>query len=267
MSNEDSVRVRTFYNQEHARISISELCARCVQDVLYLLDSATGPDGVDDTGEPLDPEASKLYWEFREWFGPNVAATIQSMVVGPLLSRISVDSDGSVHIEDEVYKKYDSSDAEGMSRHISRMKWIASEIPLLIESYGQLYEQESSVALAMCDDVFAFDYSSESAYQFVDECLPALEVFYLHAQDGGRLLRGDMEAEDAFRASLEWSRDRVKELESSRKKALTSSSPSESQRVEIQYEITKLESRRKRMENSISEIENTINDLVERLYD
>ena len=267
MSNDRGIRVKTFYNQEHARISISELCARCVQDVLYLLDSATGPDGPDETGESLDPESSKLYAEFREWFGPNVAATIQSMVVGPLLSRISFDIEGNVHIEDEVYKKYSSKDLSGVSRDVARMKWIASEIPMLVESYGQLYEQEQAVALAMCDDVFEFDYSADSARQFIDECLPKLEVFYLHAQDGGRLMRGDVEAEDAFRSSLEWSRERVKELESSRKEALSTKTPNEGQRVEIQYEITKLESRRKRMEKSINEIEDKINDLVERLYD
>lgn len=270
MSSDGPVRVKSFYNQEHARVAISELCARCVHDVLYMLDVATGPDGPDESGEPIDPETSKLYKEFRDWFAPNVGAAIQGLVVGPLLSRISFDSDGLVHIEDEVYSSYDDTRKQGnVSTMVARMKWIASEIPILVESYGQLYEEESSIALAMCDDVFSFNYDCgiDEVQQFVEECLPKLEMYHLHAQEGGRLLRGDIEAEQQFRESLDWSRNRIAELERDRVDALESESPSESQRVEIQYEINKLESRRKKMEQAVSSLDDKINILVEKLYD
>ena len=146
------IRVRTFDNQEHARILVSELCARCVQDILYLLDTATGPDGSDEIETPPDPETSRLYKEFRDWFGPNVGATIQSLVVGPLLARMSIDDEGRVHIEDDVYRDYRADrNAFDIGRMISRAKWLACEIPILIESYGELYEAESVEAMSMCE--------------------------------------------------------------------------------------------------------------------
>ena len=58
------IRVRTFDNQEHARVAVSELCARCVQDILYLLDAATGPNGGDEIEVAADPETSRMYKEF-----------------------------------------------------------------------------------------------------------------------------------------------------------------------------------------------------------
>jgi len=264
----NKVRVRTFDSQEHARVAISELCARCVQDVLYLLDSATGPNGADEIETPPDPETSRLYQEFRDWFGPNVGSAIQGLVVGPLLSRLAVDEEGRAHIEDDVYRDYRSERGSfDKQRMISRAKWLACEIPLLAESYGELYEAESVEALSLCSDIAEFDFDSDEAGDYITQMLPQLEKWFLYSNPGGRLLRGDKSAEEAFIESLNSARDRVKELELAQKEAVSAESPTEEQRVLIEYEINKIESRVRKMEKALSSLNDQREALIEKLYE
>lgn len=262
------IRVRTFDNQEHARVAVSELCARCVQDILYLLDAATGPNGSDEIEVAPDPETSRMYKEFRDWFGPNVGATIQGLVVGPLLSRLSVDLEGRVTVEDDVFNDYRAErGVYNKERMESRAKWLVCEIPLMIESYGELYEQEAVEALAACQDVAAFDFSAEGTEDYVEQILPDLERWFLYSQPGGRMMRGDLAATEAFKESLEFARRRVAELEQDQKEALVAESPTDEQRVIIEYEINKIESRVKKMEKALAKLNDNREQLIERLYD
>jgi len=262
------IRVRTFDNQEHARVSVSELCARCVQDILYLLDAATGPNGGDEIETPPDPETSRLYQEFRDWFGPNVGSTIQALVVGPLLSRLAVDLEGRAHIEDDVYRDYRAERGVlNKERMISRAKWLVCEIPLMIESYGELYEHEEVEALAQCKDVAEFDYANEDPSEFIEQMLPDLEQWFLFSQPGGRMLRGDQDASAAFAQSLEFARERVAELEAAQKEALVAESPTDDQKFIIEYEINKIESRVRKMEKALKRLNENREQLIERLYD
>tara|TARA_Y100000114_G_C11763516_1_gene331438 strand:- start:2798 stop:3595 length:798 start_codon:yes stop_codon:yes gene_type:complete len=263
----DTIRVKSFYSQEHARIAISEICARCVQDVLYMLDTATGPDGPDALDAPPDPETSKLYQEFRDWFGPNLGASIQGLVVGPLLSRISFDSDGFVHIEDDVYKHYESVGSNINARNRSRVKWLACELPVLIEQYRQLYESEEAEALALVQDIVCFDFESEGADEHIQQILPTMEMYNLYAQPGGRLIRGDADAEKEFASGLEWARSRLSELETETEAALSSESPTDDQKYIIEYEISKLSAKKKKLDKAVEDIESKIDTLVDRLYE
>lgn len=261
-------RVRSFYNQEHARVAVSELCARCVQDILYLLDSATGPNGADEIDVAPDPETSRLYKEFRDWFAPNVGSTIQALVVGPLLSRISVDSDGMAHIEDEIYRDYRAErSSNDFQRMVSRAKWLATEIPLMIESYGELYEGEVVDAAAIVSDVASFDFDSAETKDYVEQTLPELEKWFLYSQPGGRMLRGDRDAINAYTESLEETRRMVKDLESKQRTALESDEVTDENRKLIEYEISKVESRLRRMEKAMDELDRKREDLIEKLYE
>lgn len=268
MSDISTTRVKTFYNQEHARVVVSEICARCVQHVLYLLDSATGPNGSDEVEDAPDPETSRLYNEFREWFAPNVGATIQSMVVGPLLSRLSVDADGSAHIEDDIYQNYDVSRTAGnYNRMVARAKWLACEIPILIEQYGQLYEHEEVEALGLVNDVAGFDFDSPDTRDYIEQVLPDLERWNLFSQPGGRMLRGDASAIEEYRDSLEWSRDRVKELETETKNALEAEEITDDQRHVLEWEITKISAKIKKFDESRKSLIKRMEDLQEKLFD
>lgn len=262
------VRVRTFYNQDHARIAVSEICARCVQDILYLLDSATGPNGGEELDVAPDPETSRLYKEFRDWFAPNVGGTIQALVVGPLLSRLAVDDEGYAHIEDDIYRDYRSERlASDSARMESRAKWLACEIPLMIESYGELYEYEVSDALGLVADVARFDFESEETKDYVEQVLPELERWFLFSQPGGRMLRGDQEAIDAYQENLELTRKRVKELESKQKDVLESEQVSEEDRHLIEYEISKVEARIRKLEKAVKSLDDRREELIEKLYE
>lgn len=262
------IRVRTFDNQEHARVAVSELCARCVQDILYLLDAATGPNGGDEIEVAPDPETSRMYKEFRDWFGPNVGATIQALVVGPLLSRLSVDTEGRVTVEDDVFNDYKAErGVHNKDRMESRAKWLVCEIPLMIESYGELYEHEIVEAMAACEDVVGFDFSSGDTADYVEQMLPDLERWFLYSQPGGRMMRGDLAAAEAFKESLDFARVRVAELESAQKEALVTDSPNDEQRIVIEYEINKIESRIKKMDKAVKKLNEDRESLIERLYD
>ena len=262
------VRVRTFYNQEHARIAVSELCARCVHDILYLLDSATGPNGGDEYESAPDPETSRLYKEFRDWFAPNVGSTIQALVVGPLLSRLAVDEEGYAHIEDDVYRDYRMDRiATDKERMISRAKWVATELPLMIESYQELYEDEVQDAMGLANDVISFDFSSEETKDYIEQVLPDLEKWFMYSQPGGRMLRGDQKAIDAYMESLEVARGFVEKLESDQKRALSSDDLTDEDRHIIEFEISKVEARIRKMEKAMRALDDKREELIEKLYE
>lgn len=81
------------------------------------------------------------------------------------------------------------------------------------------------------------------------------------------MMRGDLVATEAFKESLESARIRVAELESAHKEALVSDSPNDEQRVVIEYEINKIESRIKKMEKATKKLNEDRESLIERLYD
>lgn len=81
------------------------------------------------------------------------------------------------------------------------------------------------------------------------------------------MMRGDQDASEAFAESLEFARERVAELEAAQKEALVAESPTDDQRVIIEYEINKIESRVKKMENALKRLNENREQLIERLYD
>jgi hypothetical protein len=185
-----------------------------------------------------------------------------------LLSRLAVDDEGRAHIEDDVYNDYKSERGSfDKERMIARAKWLACEIPLLAESYGELYEHESVEALSLCSDIAGFDFTSDEAGDYITQILPQLEKWFLFSNPGGRLMRGDKDAQEAFMESLSSARERVKELEDAQKKAVTADKPTEEQRVLIEYEINKIESRVRKMEKALASLNDQRESLIEKLYE
>ena len=81
------------------------------------------------------------------------------------------------------------------------------------------------------------------------------------------MMRGDLAAAEAFKESLDFARVRVAELESAQKEALVTDSPNDEQRIVIEYEINKIESRIKKMEKAVKKLNEDRESLIERLYD
>ena len=67
--------------------------------------------------------------------------------------------------------------------------------------------------------------------------------------------------------SLSSARERVKELEDAQKKAVTADKPTEEQRVLIEYEINKIESRVRKMEKALASLNDQRESLIEKLYE
>ncbi len=206
------IRIRTFGDQDAGRIAVSDLSARAVCDILYLLDTATGPDGPDAIDSPPDPETSRLYKEFRDWFGPQVGAAIQGLVVGPLLSRLSVDEHGRCHIAEESYRAFLPDD----QRLASRIRWLCEEIPSLADTYGQLSQEEKAKAVDCVYAAQGLDLNDPQQAQLAQELLPALERWFIWANPGAKILRGDKETIKALLDGLDGVRERVAVLEAER---------------------------------------------------
>lgn len=260
------IRVKTFADQDHGRVSVSELASRASADILYLLDSATGPQGSENLDPSPDPETSRIYKEFRDWFGPQVSQTIMGLVVGPLLSRISVDVDGRVHVEESVYRQYLSSE----DRLVARIKWLCEEIPSLIETYGQLIEEneEPGDALKAVDTASALDMGSSSDRRVARILLPELEKWFLYSNPGALIFRGDDETIQQLIDSMPSSEKIIKRIEGERAQAICASKSDSIKEEDIPYirdEINKADLSIRKLEDKLIEIENRREKLIESL--
>ena len=81
------------------------------------------------------------------------------------------------------------------------------------------------------------------------------------------MLRGDRDAINAYTESLEETRRMVKDLESKQRTALESDEVTDENRKLIEYEISKVESRLRRMEKAMDELDRKREDLIEKLYE
>ena len=81
------------------------------------------------------------------------------------------------------------------------------------------------------------------------------------------MLRGDQEAIDAYQENLALTRKRVKELESKQKDVLESAQVSEEDRHLIEYEISKVEARIRKLEKAVKSLDDRREELIEKLYE
>ena len=261
-----TIRVRTFADQDAGRVSVSELASRASADILYLLDSATGPEGSDSFDPSPDPETSRLYKEFRDWFGPQVSQTIMGLVVGPLLSKLSVDQEGRVYIEDSVYRQYLSSD----DRLAGRVRWLCEEIPSLIETYGQLIEDsaEPGDALKVVDAASALDMSSPDDRKVARILLPELEKWFLYSNPGALIFRGHEESLQELIDAMPSSERLIKKIESEREEAIRASKSDSIKEKDVPYiqdEISRTELSIRKLEDKLIELEKRRESLIESL--
>jgi len=257
------LRVMTFGDQDAARILIAELAARAVEDVLYILDSATGPEGSDNIDPPPSPEIAKAYKEFRDWFGPQVGASIQSLVVGPLLSRLSVDSDGRAYVDDQEVTSY----APGIDRLSSRVQWLTDETPSLIQTYGQLSEDEADSAMGIVSTMTGLDLEDVDDRAIALEMLPELERWFMYSNPGAKILRGDKEAVEDLIASTQALRTKLAEYELKREDALAAyeSGKDEVDVEELTRELHRVEAQIIKHEDKLTKLEKRQAGLVEKI--
>tara|TARA_B100000927_G_scaffold278034_1_gene260246 strand:- start:12328 stop:13158 length:831 start_codon:yes stop_codon:yes gene_type:complete len=180
------LQIRTFRDQSTDRTEVYELCARFACDVLSMIDDATGTDP-----ENGSPEVAEEYLRFRNWLGPNIVQMTQSSVVGPLLSGLTVFDDGSASFVGGNFTSRKHKDVAMGTE--GRIRWICSEVPSLIDAYGELYEEEVEPAIKLVERAsFMVENGAnpEDLYEIVEE----LETLYLHCSPGARLVRGDEKA-------------------------------------------------------------------------
>ena len=258
------LKVKTFADQDGARVQISELTARVVEDVLYILDSATGPDGIDNVDPAPSPEISEAYNEFRGWFGPQVGAAVQGLLVGPLLSRLSVDHDGRAYIEADGPSV--TSYAPQVDRLKSRITWLVEEIPSLVSTYSELLDGEADDALACVSAASALGFDSQEDRAALREMLPELERWFMFSNPGAKILRGDEDAIKALLDGTERIRAKVKEFEASRKSALDSTSEVSAEQVdELNRELMRVEAQIVKAEGRLSKLDKRRARLVEMI--
>ena len=257
------LRVKTFGDQDSARILIAELAARAVEDVLYVLDSATGPEGADNIDPPPSPEIAKAYKEFRDWFGPQVGASIQSLVVGPLLARLSVDEDGRAYVDDQQVTSY----APGIDRLACRVNWLIDETPSLIEAYSQLSLEESDTAMGIVSTMSSLDLDDVDDRAMALEMLPELERWFMYSNPGAKILRGDKEAIKDLLDSTNVLREKLAVYELSRDKALDgfASGAGDLDVEELTRELHRVEAQIIKHEDKLTKLEKRQAGLVETI--
>lgn len=214
------IRVRSFSNQDHSRFSVAKIAARAVEDILYILDSATAPVS-DPSGTPVSADEVESYKNFREWFGPQVGATIQGLVVGPLLSSLVIHEEGLIDIETNESRQFEDSSGSIEDRTKSRLVWLAEEIPSLVETYKQLEGDEVEKALLVCESIWSIVNGSTYNQLHAVETLQEAEKWFMFAQPGAKILRGDKEAITALLEFTDKLREQVDTFEGSRVSAMS----------------------------------------------
>lgn len=257
------LKVTTFADQDSARIAVAELAARAVEDVLYILDSATGPEGVDNIDPAPSPEISAAYKEFRDWFGPQVGAAIQSLVVGPLLARMFVDENGRAIIEDRQVTSY----SQGVDRLASRVRWLIDEIPSLIEYYGQLSESEADEAMGIVATMTSLDLEDVDDRAIALEVLPELEKWFMYSNPGAKILRGDKEAVEHLIATTKELRKKIGAFEENRTETIAAyeRGATDLDIEELTRELHRVEAQIIKHEDKLARLEKRQAGLVERI--
>lgn len=204
------IQITTFQDQDRDRETVEALVVDQVADLLVMMDVVTsGGDGLE-TMAAEDAAHFEAYSEFREWFGPHIAAAMQS-AIGQVLQAADVDASGAVAILPERLREAGRRSAA--TSLAGRLSWLVVEIPDLQERHGQLYDDEAREALALCERVDALDLGSDSGLAAAREAWPRLELLYQYAQRGARLARGDEVAVEEHRAALERLEERLKQKE------------------------------------------------------
>jgi len=185
-SNMGSLRIKAFRDQSEDRHQVFKLCSRFACDILSIIDEVTGV-----PADLQDEELSEEYVKFRNWLGPNVVSMTQSCVVGPLLNGLSVYEDGTASYTPGVYAQRSFEVTSSTTR--SRIRWICSEVPSLIDAYGELYEEELPDAYNLVEKgISALSSSLEDEHLY--DLSEQLETLYLHVSPGARVIRGDEKA-------------------------------------------------------------------------
>jgi len=256
------IKVKTFANQDESRFRVYELTARVVEDILYLLDSATGPDGGDCLEEPPSPEISEAYKDFREWIAPQMAASIQGLMVGPLLSGLQVDMYGRASIQKRAIQSYTPS----FDRLKSRVNWLVEEIPSLISHYSEVDGDEAQSAIRLVESAQALNLSLADDRAKAREILPDLEKWFMFCNPGARILRGDKDAISNLLDSMDAVRAKVEEYESKRAESLKSlDGGGEADEDSLRVELERVSAKISQLDSALVKLEKTRESIIEKL--
>ena len=249
------IKVRSFDDQDGSRFAVARLTARAVEDILYVLDSATAPSG--SAADDASAQEVEAYREFREWFGPQVGAAIQGLVVGPLINSLEILDDGLANVRYEERRAYVEEHYTEEDRTRSRLIWLAEEIPSLIETYEQLQPDEVQVAEGVCRSIWSL-VQGVYDHELAVSLLPDAEKWFMFSQPGAKILRGDKEAIAALLELTDRLREEVNTFEEKRKRAkdaIEAGRVDDEDRDYAQDELSRVESEILRHEETLAELD------------
>lgn len=182
------MRVAAFADQDASRTAVAGICARAAAELLHVIDTFTGDPGTDE------------YRAFRSALAPELVALLQADVVGPLLSGLTLDGEGRATVSDLPLRTYEAQDE--IDPLLGRLSWLVAEVPSMADFYGQLHPGERERVDALVDDAHRLDLEKEADRERATAIVADLEVFHLWAHPGGRVVRKDPVAVEAFRREV-----------------------------------------------------------------
>ena len=218
MMSNGMIPTRTFIDQQHGRETVWHAASKATAEILYLLDASTGPSGHDTEDSPPNEAEVAAYKSFRAWFGPQIAAVVQSVAIGPIISSIMFDpKDGGIMLDRGVAMGTGRvcEPTSGKRKTEARALWLITEIQNLQEYYGELYDSEIEKMQADCKLAADFDFVDGEMSAAV-EILSELETWHMFAQPGARFMRGDKDAIANSRELLEESQRFVEKMDAER---------------------------------------------------
>ncbi len=195
-------RVSNFLDQDSSREAVLRICSKFTAELLLSIDAAIGVEVSDDS------EEAKTYSEFKEWLAGQSTMMAQSHVIGPILNSMQIYNDGVIDISTELPPVQVIRD-EVISRR-GRVSWLVNEIPSLSDYYGQLYDHEVEEAKADCNSAKSIDWSSPTCLEDNRELFERLDTWFMYAQPGYRIHRGDEDAQAEALEQIEKAKEFVK---------------------------------------------------------
>lgn len=182
------MRVRTFGDQDASRQAVAKVCARAVVEVLRLLDAFVG-----------DAAGSPEFMAFREAFGPELLAILQSEVAGPIIAGLDLEADGRASLARAADRLRTYEVPPEVDTLLGRLAWLVEEVPSMARFFGQLYAADERRLEELVNRARALDLERPADRTAGEEIVAELEVLHLWAHPSGRILRGDVKAIARFR--------------------------------------------------------------------
>ncbi len=183
------VFAHTFADPEAGRDGVDKIAARAVVESLRVVDILIG--------SPEDLQ----YLAFRAEFSDQLFLILRTHAVAHAIASVGIRPDGYSTIDLDAYVR-NTEISDEILQATARVRFLVRCLPKTIEDHRQLYpvEEEAAWAALAKAEHLALDGTDDHLAQ---EAVVELEKWFLLAQKGIRLLRGDADAKAEFAQILE----------------------------------------------------------------